>query len=209
MMKMPKTKDAFALNDFDKARILQRKFFFPMPMSYNSDFNTDDENLDTFYNVAASSKEGTLKMRQELAKTQRLKALTAAYTKRIFEHTLKLEKFMRQGKSNTIKQRAASLQQEYLKIVESIGDLQKKINLLIRNGEKAIAKTFCKELGERIRQARETLSLERKDVATTLGISLNTLAQYERGERELSPYTLARLSEILRRSANCLLGFTS
>lgn len=209
MMTMPKSKNAFALRDFDAERILQRKFFFPMPMSYNSDFNTDNENLDTFYNVAASSEEGTLAMRQQLARTQRLKALTAAYTKRIFEHTLKLEKFMRQASDETIRQRAASLQQEYLKITESLGNLQKKINLLIRNGEKAIAKTFCKELGERIRQARETLSLERIDVSTTLGISLNTLAQYERGERELSPYTLARLSEILRRSANWLLGFTA
>lgn len=209
MIPMPKSKNAFALRDFDAERILQRKFFSSkFGVSYNSDFDTDDENLDTYFNVAASYK-GTLEMRQQLAKTQRLKALTAAYTKRIFEHTLKLEKFMRQASDETISQRAASLQKEYLKIIDSLGNLQKKINLLIRDGEKAIAKTFCKELGERIRQARETLSLERKDVATTLGISLNTLAQYERGERELSPYTLARLSEILRRSANCLLGFTS
>lgn len=206
---MRKTKDAFALEKFDAERIFQRNFFLPMPMSYNSNFDTDDENLDSFYNVAAISQKGTLEMRQRLTRTQRLKALTAAYTKRIFEHTLKLENFMRQGKSETIKQRAARLQQKYLRITESLGNLQKKINLLIRDGEKAIAKTFCKELGERIRQAREILSLERIEVATTLGISLNTLAQYERGERELSPYTLARLSEILRRSANWLLGFTA
>ena len=206
MIPMAKSKDAFALGDFDAERILQRKFFFPMPMSYNSDFDTDDENLDTYFNVAASHK-GTLEMRQQLAKTQRLKALTAAYTKRIFEHTLKLEKFMRQADDETISQRAASLQKEYLKIIDSLGNLQKKINLLIRDGEKAIAKTFCKELGERIRQARETLSLERKDVATTLGISLHSLGHIERGEREPSPYTLARLSEILGRSPNWLFGF--
>ena len=204
---MAKSKDAFALRDFDAERILQRKFFSSkFGVSYNSDFDTDDENLDTYFNVAASYK-GTLEMRQQLAKTQRLKALTAAYTKRIFEHTLKLEKFMRQASDETISQRAASLQKEYLKIIDSLGNLQKKINLLIRDGEMAIAKTFCKELGERIRQARETLSLERKDVATTLGISLHSLGHIERGEREPSPYTLARLSEILGRSPNWLFGF--
>ena len=205
---MPKTENAFALKNFDIERILQRPFFLYRLGTVLDD--TDEEFLDSSFNVAAISHLGTLKMKQRLMKVQRLKAMVVAYTKKFFEHELKIEKFMqRDTVDDEIGKRAEFLQQKYLSIIDSLGDLQKKINRLIIDGEKAISKVFCKELGERIKKARETLRLERKDVAFTLGISLNTLGQYERGERELSPYTLARLSEILRRSANWLLGFTA
>lgn len=199
-----KTRDAFALKDFDAQRILQRNFFLSKlkaPMLVD----VDEEILDSWFNVAAISHLGTAKMRRRLDKVKRLQTVTAAYAKRLLEHELKIEKFIQDAKT---KNRAAILQQKYRAAVESVGRLQKEINKLISDGEKSIPKVFCKELGERIRTAREALNLERKNVAFSLGISLHALGHFERGEREVSPYVIARLSELLGRSPNWLLGFT-
>lgn len=206
---MRKTKDAFGLRGFDAQRILGRKFFsskFNLLADADTwQIDSDAENLDSLFNVAAVSHLGTAKMKERLSKAQALKAATATYTQHLFKHELKLERFEQDAK---LKERAILLRQRYRAAIESLGTLQKKINQLVSDGEKAIPKIFCRELGERIRTARESTGLKRQDVASTLGFSQNTLAQYERGERELSPYTLMRLSEILGRSLNWLLGLT-
>ena len=206
---MRKTKDAFGLRGFDAQRILGRKFF-SLKFNLLADADTwqtdsDAENLDSLFNVAAVNHLGTAKMKERLSKAQALKAATATYTQHLFKHELKLERFEQDAKYHD---RAILLRQRYRAVIESLGTLQKKINQLVSDGEKAIPKIFCRELGERIRTARESTGLKRQDVASTLGFSQNALAQYERGERELSPYTLVRLSEILGRSLNWLLGLT-
>ena len=206
---MLKTKDAFGLRGFDAQRILGRKFFsskFNLLADADTwQIDSDEENLDSLFNVAAVSHLGTAKMKERLSKAQALKAATATYTQHLFKHELKLERFEQDAK---YRERAILLRQRYRAAIESLGTLQKKINQLVSDGEKAIPKIFCRELGERIRTAREALNLERKDVAASLGVSFHALGYYERGSREPSPYTLARLSEILGRSPNWLLGFT-
>ena len=206
---MPKTKDAFGLRGFDAQRILGRKFFsskFNLLADADTwQIDSDEENLDSLFNVAAVNHLGTAKMKERLSKAQALKTTTATYAQHLFKHELKLERFEQDAK---YRDRAILLRQRYRAAIESLGTLQKKINQLVSDGEKAIPKIFCRELGERIRTARESTGLKRQDVASTLGFSQNALAQYERGERELSPYTLVRLSEILGRSLNWLLGLT-
>lgn len=197
-----KTRNAFALRDFDAELILQRKIF--VSEFGTLDDNADSEILDSLFNVAAISHSGTNKMRQRLKDTKRLKATAEKFANHLLKHELKIEKYLEREET---KDRAAFLKQSYQAAIESVGSLQRKINQLISEGEKAIAKIFCKELGERIRTAREALSLERKDVAAELGISLYALGYYERGDREISPYHLRRLSEILGRSPNWLFGY--
>lgn len=121
-----------------------------------------------------------------------------------------IEKFLRTS-DDGIKakiDRAAKLKLAYDDVTLTIFDLQGKITNMIRDGEKAISKTFSRELGERIKNVRLKRGLPRDELAKDLQISYNSLSQYERGERDVSPWTLAKISVILRTAPNELLGFT-
>lgn len=204
---MPKTRNAFALRDFDTERILQRNFFLHRLGVVHED---TDNNVIDIYNVAAISHLGTKRMTEHLAKLQKLKAAVAAYTKKLLKHEYKLEQFMNQCARDKEKyDRTYTLKNCYCEAIELLGNLQKEIAKLIREGEKSIPKIFCREMGERIIKARNNAGLSRLEVANELGLSQNALGQYERGEREISLWTLARLSELLSRSPNQLLGYSS
>ena len=201
-----KKRNAFALLGFDSEKILQRNFFLNRLGLVHED--TDNNVLD-LYNVMAISYLGTKQMSERLAKLKKLKSAVADYTTKFLKHEYKLEQFMNQcAKDKEKYDRAYILKQCYREAIEFLGKLQKDIANLIRDGEKSIPKVFCREMGDRIIKARNSVGLSRLEVANELGLSQNSLGQYERGEREMSPWTLARLSELLSRSPNQLLGYS-
>jgi transcriptional regulator with XRE-family HTH domain len=61
-------------------------------------------------------------------------------------------------------------------------------------------------IGERLREARETLGLTQADVAGALGIQRTSLVAMEAGRRKVSGLELRRLARIYRRSIEWLLG---
>ena len=51
-------------------------------------------------------------------------------------------------------------------------------------------------VGERIRMYRETLGMNRYELAAEIGIGFDTLGRIERGERDARSETLCRMSEV-------------
>lgn len=197
-----KTREAFALRNFNPAAILQQKFFRTRFKLLNA---TDDENLDTNFNPAAVAHLGSKEMQERLHEAERLKKSVAAYVRRLLNHELTLQKFLQRELDDA---RAINLQQAYLVAINACGQLQARIGQLIRDGRKTISKTFDAEFGERIQAARELIGMSRSELAMQLGFSLNTAGQYERGERQPSPQTIAQMCEILGRTPNQLFGFS-
>jgi transcriptional regulator with XRE-family HTH domain len=63
-----------------------------------------------------------------------------------------------------------------------------------------------KEVGERLRAARERKGLKQNRVANYLGIHNSTLAKYESGEREADGETLKKMAEYYDISLDWVLG---
>lgn len=61
-------------------------------------------------------------------------------------------------------------------------------------------------LGERIRQARKALRLTQEGLAARVDMATDTIARYERGEREPEASDLVRIAAALDVSAGHLLG---
>lgn len=61
-------------------------------------------------------------------------------------------------------------------------------------------------LGHRLKKAREENRLLQKDVASKIGISHNTISQYENDVRKPDPDTLAKFADLFGVSADWLLG---
>lgn len=201
-----KTREAFALRDFNPAAILQQKFFRTRFKLLNA---TDDEtNLDELFNPAAVAHLGSKEMQERLHEAERLKKIVAVYTKRLLNHELKLEKFLQRELDDATHARAWILQQSYLVAINLCGKLQARIGQLIRDGRKTISKMFDAEFGERIQAARELIGMSRDELSFQLGFSLNTVGQYERGERQPTPLTIVQMCEILGRTPNQLFGFS-
>lgn len=212
-----KTKNAFALRDFDGERILQRNFFVQICKGAVHETGTNDKNMHKstdanyldFKDVRNMAQADSAQMVEQIAELQKIKVAVSDYTNRILRHEFKLGQFIRQCEGDDKYRRANILRECYCEAIGLLGKLQKEINLVIREGEKKIQKAFCEETGKRIIEARNNLGLTRLDVANRLGLSQNALGQYERGEREISLWTLKRLSALLSQTPNRLLGFTT
>ena len=88
MMTMPKSKDAFALNDFDENQILSRNFFFHrLGIAFKDD---DIATLEIYYNVASVSHKGAKTMEQKLGELRKVAFAVLSYKERLTEHLNKL-----------------------------------------------------------------------------------------------------------------------
>lgn len=200
-----KTREAFALRDFNPAAILQQKFFRTRFKLLNA---TDDENLDTLFNSAAIAHLGSKEVKERLRDAERLKKSVATYTKRLLRHELKLKKFLQRELDNATHARAINLQQGTLVAINACGQLQARIGQIIRDGRKVVSKMFDAEFGSRIQAARELIGMPRDELAFQLGLSISAVGLYERGERQPTPQTIAQICEILGRTPNQLFGFS-
>jgi len=61
-------------------------------------------------------------------------------------------------------------------------------------------------VGQRLRNARETLGLTQEDVAGALGIQRTSVIAMEAGKRSVSALELRRLARLYRRSVSWILG---
>lgn len=66
-----------------------------------------------------------------------------------------------------------------------------------------------KEMGRRLRQARERVGLSQEEVAEKLGVDRVTVTQWESGRRRPSHDHLIRLAELYRTTTDALLGVSS
>lgn len=210
---MSKTRNAFALQKFDTARILQRIWF--------KDFNlpvVDDEDLLLgFLDVFGKTLEGITAVKN-LEIITRLGERTVFYEALIERHITRLselqryyvEKFMPTEESAYKEklERVIELTKFYREALTSTASLREKILLKIQTLKEFFEKDFRQRFfGSRLRQARKTMGLSQQELAERVGFkTFNAIAQYERGIRDPSLPTLFRLATELKCSADWLLN---
>ena len=219
---MSKTRNAFALRDFDTERILQRKFFLHRlgvvheyttinDVTYK-DTDADTLDLNDARNVAHL---GSAEMVERLSDLQKLETAVAAYKKLLEVHTTRLEslctKYAKKF-AETAEQlwqekyrRAQNLQQSYTDATAKIFILQERITELERAGEKSIDQQRRKEFAARLQDARQKAGLRQSDLANKIKISTATIASYEQALSAPQIPMLIRICHALNCSADELL----
>lgn len=209
-----KTKDAFALRDFDTERILQRNFF----IEEHDDtvyIESDTEKLDTVdaRNVAHL---GSAEMVKHIAKLQEFKSAVANYKRLLDVHKNRLESLATcyaKKFTETAAQiwqekyrRAQNLQQAYSNAITALCNLQEKITKLEQSGEKAIDQQRRKEFANQLKDARQKAGMKQSDVAGKVKVASTTIANYEQGRADPQIPLLVRICYALNCSADELLG---
>ena len=210
---MPKTKDAFALQKFDTARILQRIWF----KDFNFPVGDDEDLLLGFLDIFGKKVEGVTTVKN-LEIITRLGDCTVFYEALIERHITRLdelqryyvEKFMPTEESVYKEKlgRAIELIKFYREALSSTAALRDKILLKIQTLKEFFEKDFRQRFfGSRLRQARKAMGLSQRELAERVGFkTFNAIAQYERGIRDPSLPTLFRLATELKCSADWLLN---
>lgn len=189
---MPKTKNAFALRDFDEKRILARFYSF------------DDEE-DSSILVQWGGKLHSLK---------NMKTRTDDYAKRIMKHQEKLikyllllveEKNIEETQMLNRIQRVRVLRTLYDKVLFALAQLKESLEKII---EKAKEIECRGRFSERLKQARTEAGLTQSQLAEKLGMRQSSYSSYENAGTEPSLATLSNISKILKRPTDWLLGLT-
>lgn len=210
---MPKTKDAFALQKFDTARILQRIWF----KDFNFPVGDDEDLLLGFLDVFGKKVEGVTTVKN-LEIITRLGDCTVFYEALIERHITRLdelqryyvEKFM-PTEEKVYKEkleRTIELMKFYREALNSIATLRENIFLKVQILKERFEKDFRQRFfGSRLKQARKAAGLTQRELAERVGFkTYNSIAQYERGLNDPSLPTLFRIATELKCSADWLLN---
>ena len=201
---MPKTKDAFALRDFDDQRILQRPYF--------KDFNfpvASDERILLSYDITRCPNAAI--MNQKFDELREVYTAVAKYRRLILKQRKKLNlvcKRYREKNDEAKIERSAGLILKYNWFEEACELFELKFGSYFVTGEQEIETQTRREFSERLRQARKDAGLTQKQLAAKIGMSQGGYTQYENVGREPSLTTLAKLSRTLKRPTDWLIGLT-
>ncbi|MBR4903691.1 MAG: helix-turn-helix domain-containing protein [Selenomonadaceae bacterium] len=240
-----KTKNAFALRDFDDKRIWKQKFFTPRYFGLPEDNNdsdifeefislweeenligvspTDEEILDIYCRQAikALNKEwhGRFKLMIEILNNISRNVLF--YLEKINRHYKRLEEYsliwnekVSSGVTPSEKDirmktcRIQKLLKSYAGIQKTIKNLQSSIKQRVKNMTDTYEKADRYIFAIRLRQARSEAGLTQVQIADKIGMTQGGYTNYENAVREPSIATLKRLSKILKRPTDWLLGLT-
>ena len=219
-----KTKNAFALKNFDATRILQRNFFlsklgFVHEETATNGFaykETDADTLD-LNDVRNVAHLGSAEMVERLNDLQKLKVAVSAYTKLVVAHIVCLDELSTNYAKKFVEtaaqmwqekyRRAQNLRQAYDDTLSKLIDLERKIEKIEKAGEKAIDQQRRKEFAERLQDARKKTGMRQSDLAKIVGVAPATIANYEQGRADPQIPLLIRLAQTLNISADELLGF--
>lgn len=203
------TADGTRTIKFDSDKIFQLPTFaeFNLPAAY-------DAEIISRLNVDACADSAEMEAQMEL--TKRLKSTAAEVVKELDTVARELEKAQHryanlflETEQDTYKKKYHDLRkatQECYAAISATTSLQKYLGEKIRDDEKRTAKKFLVEVGERLRTARRQKKLTQLQVAGMLGLTQKSYSAYETGYREMSPWTIRRLSEIFDISPNWLLN---
>ena len=185
----------FALQGFNVKKILQRRYF---------KLNTDKTDLEIMDNFEIPN---NLKV-EELLK----------YGIKISNHTHKLFKII-YGTSDPIEvlsattrpisEKANTLLLLYSSISKILTDFIVKVAEMVKKITETIQQRYRDIFANRLKQARQEKRLTQKELATAVEMSQNGFQQYEGARREPSLTTLIRLSKVLHRPTDWLLGLST
>lgn len=200
-----KRKDAFAMQDFDEQRILQRSFFKRL----NLPNVADDEIIATLTAKSTSSAE----TQNQIDKLNTILDAVADYSKRLLNHHDKFN-WRRDSSGNRISSngRAISERRQWLfwqysmLASDVVDDLQSRLDDAVNDLKSLQNAQFRREFGARLKQARKAAGFTQIQLALDVDVSRQALVMYERGANEPSMPTMIRLARILRVSSDFLLG---
>lgn len=198
-----KTKDAFALRNFDEQRILSRPFFKKL----NLPDLDDEENLETF---DVTTLESSVSMEKRLEQLHELYSTALNFNRLILRHRERLKRLMKnfaQKKLESRYERAAGLWLKYNWFSEVTELFCLKFGRLFQHGEQAIQTQFRKEFATRLKEARRAAGLTQLELALKLkSVTANGYGSWEQGRTEPSIAMIIRLCHELHISADKLLG---
>ena len=203
-----KRQDAFALADFDKDRILSRKFFSGLNLP------TDKTDKEILLSFDISDVDGAEKAVVVFAE---MRQMTKLYLERIKRHALKLEnlnkkiavKIVENGDDDSLKKkfnRSKLLSKTYNDITFDIGDLFHRLQDRIDACD-AVTSNYCrKSFAKNLKQARKSAKLTQKQTSQLIGVSISTYIGYENSKREPSLSIIRRIMKVLDIRANMLIN---
>lgn len=161
----------------------------------------------------------TSKLEKNLDTLSELLSLLEQYKKRIEHHVKRLERYVNATATIIADNNIANLEEIkhrykigrglkdlYWTIYREIESLAKKITDASKILDNEVRHTYRKIFADRLKFARQATKLSQKAFAPKIGMSQNGYALYETGQRDPSIPTLIRLSKILNRSTDWLLG---
>lgn len=196
---MLKTKNAFALRDFDATRILQRPYFKNFREEYHIGDKTDEEILES---LKAADDDSTADMEQKFHTLEIINEELVNFHGFISRHQKRLNR--RKDKERNIDDIVLGYFYASLDCVE----LTNKISTLCAEIEKKIQQQYRIEFATRLKQSRKAAGLTQRQLADMVQISPTGFAQYEQGRNDPSLLTLSRVSKILKVSSDELLGIS-
>lgn len=228
---MPKTKNAYALRNFDAKKILQRRWF----KNFNLPVDDDEKVLLGFYNIIENplendtpydsqtvitpiEKSGLKSSNENLEIITHLGERTVFYEALLERHITRLneikkyytENFMATEKKiwKTKALQATELIKLYRAVLNSTTILREKISIKVKMLKELFEKDFRQRFfGSRLKQARKAAGLTQRELAERVGFkTYNSIAQYERGLNDPSLPTLFRIATELKCSADWLLN---
>lgn len=200
---MPKTKDAFALRCYfvDKP-LCDLSNYYKMSEQDNSDYLF--ETLPKMSNTAVEALERLDKMHRRILIRHftRLDKYLAELAQKIAQSDI----VTAQMKSKI--ERATILKSNYENLLWRINDTRETLRNLIKDNELIERRLVLKDFSARLRQARKEAGLTQAKIAAQIGMGQNRYTLYETARREPSLATLIRLSRVLKRPTDWLLGLT-
>ena len=221
-----KTTDAFALCDFDETRILKRPFFYRIKDKRGTWlfrlYGADDEDILSSYQNKAQNffdLDNFADAQRELDNLTHILENLKAYEKKLNHHYSRLEKYFQRLNqrvcsdetlsADVIRQktrRINCLRERYLSACNATARLWKSIESFIAGLEEDYSLQYSRTFAVRLRQARKEARLTQAQLAAQIGMTQGGYTQYENAGREPSLSTLAKLSRILKRPTDWLLG---
>lgn len=217
-----KTLNAFALKDFDAARILQRRFFKEFREEYSIADNTDEKILEA---LTASDDDSLpiLESKQVILKallkrTSKFRAWVDSHVKnRLGRYSRMIKKKIENGDPATAEllQKKLFRVQAFLifhytiDISEEIDNLFYDIGIKEDELESEIERRYRKIFATRLKEARLKANLSRQDLADILNITANSYGLYENGGRSTPSFiSIIKLSRVLNVKVDWLMGVT-
>ena len=200
---MPKKKDALALRDFDKERILQRRYFKDLELVQG----TDEEIISALKNLPEGKTIDDWEA--QLRKIQNLRGRLERYHKLIERHQLRwerVEKYVHDKLNLPENDEMILRPAEYGVAETAIFEIQKKTDNLFREVDAKIQTRYRRELATRLRHYRKAAGLSQQELGEKVYMSQRGISNYDTGARDISMPTLIRLAKVLEVTTDELLG---
>ena len=230
---MTKTKDAFALRDFNGERILQRPYFKEWREKYHVDESKSDAEILAMLAVADSDELSTLQSKAG-GLSELYDCVKNYQQKRLARHVKKLNEYARAVADKiatdetadiellrTRHKRAGELAEKYTiaingdeistlqaiaaGVVDACG-LSAPIAATYKSVTNAIKNFYRQRFARRLKKARQDNQLTQQELADKLKISRRALAGYELAEREPPISVVVQMSQVCNVTTDWLFG---